>query len=63
LVLTYTRIFQCLLHDASGKCMRMDRLDNNLAALDHYFSMIEGGVRVTFESTRNWYRLADYFKK
>lgn len=51
------------LHDVSGKCIRMDRLDNNPTLLDHYFSMIQGSVRVTFESTRNWYWLADYFQE
>ena len=46
--------------DAQGQCLRYDRLENDPVVFDHYFSQIEGTFRVTFESTRNWYWLADY---
>lgn len=46
--------------DKQGQCLRFDRLDNNTLLLDKYFSQLTGSVRVTFESTRNWYWLADY---
>lgn len=48
--------------NAAGECLRFDRLENNPEYLDHYFSQIDGSFRVTFESTRNWYWLADYFQ-
>ena len=47
--------------DKQGQCLRFDRMDNNPILLDKYFSQLSGSVRVTFESTRNWYWLADYF--
>lgn len=46
-----------------GTCLRLDRLENNPDYLDHYFGEIDGPFRVTFESTRNWYWLADYFQE
>ncbi len=45
--------------DTEGKCSRYDRVENIAEHLDHYFSQIKGSFRVTFESTRNWYWLAD----
>lgn len=49
--------------DKDGKCLRFDKLDNNTTLFDHYFSQISGTYRVTFESTRNWYWLADYLQE
>lgn len=49
--------------DRSGSCLRFDRLENNTALFDEYFRTIPGSYRVTFESTRNWYWLADYFQQ
>jgi len=49
--------------NAHGECLHYDRVENNPEYLDHYFSGIEGTYRVTFESTRNWYWLADYFQE
>jgi transposase len=46
-----------------GSCLRFDRLDNNPTLFDAYFRNIPGSFRVTFESTRNWYWLADYFQE
>jgi transposase len=46
--------------DRNGSCLRFDRLVNNTAVLDGYFRNVPGSFRVTFESTRNWYWLADY---
>jgi transposase len=46
--------------DASGTCVRFDRVEHDPAVLDHYFNSIDGTYRVTFESNRNWYWLADY---
>lgn len=48
--------------DHDGECRRYDRLENDPTHLDHFFSQVEGSFRVTFESTRNWYWLADYFQ-
>jgi transposase len=49
--------------DAQGYCLRYDRLENDPVRFDHYFSQIRGSFRVTFESTRNWYWLADYLQE
>jgi transposase len=49
--------------DEQGHCPRYDRLENVPEHLDCYFGQIEGRFRVTFESTRNWYWLADYFQQ
>jgi transposase len=49
--------------DTQGQCLRYDRIENNPAYLDDYFGHIDGSFRVTFESTRNWYWLADYFQE
>lgn len=49
--------------DKTGKCLRFDKLENNTTLFDNYFSQIPGTYRVTFESTRNWYWLVDYFNE
>ena len=53
--------------NAEGKCLRYDRIENNPAYLDQYFSQFApGSFRVTFESTRpalREYWLADYFQQ
>lgn len=49
--------------DKQGQCLRFDRLENNPVLFDKYFSQLDGSVRVTFESTRNWYWVADYFQE
>jgi len=49
--------------DNKGTCLRYDRLENIPDYLDNYFKQINGSFRVTFESTRNWYWLADYFQQ
>ena len=49
--------------NAQGTCLRYDRIENIPEYLDRYFSQIIGSFRVTFESTRNWYWLADYFQQ
>ncbi|MFQ5799621.1 MAG: transposase [Bacteroidota bacterium] len=49
--------------NAQGECFRYDRLENDPTQFDNYFNQIEGSFRVTFESTRNWYWLADYFQE
>lgn len=49
--------------DHDGQCLQFDRLENDPVQLDFYFSHISGSFRVTFESTRNWYWLADYFQE
>ncbi len=49
--------------NSEGDCLRFDRLEHNVTHLDHYFRSIAGTYRVTFESTRNWYWLADYLQE
>ena len=49
--------------NTEGKCSHYDRIENVPEQLDQYFSQINGTFRVTFESTRNWYWLADYFQE
>jgi transposase len=49
--------------DSAGKCLSYDRIENDPVQFDHYFGLIDGSFRVTFESTRNWYWLADYFQE
>jgi transposase len=49
--------------DKTGKCLQFDKLDNNITMFDHYFNQLYGTYRVTFESTRNWYWLADYLQE
>jgi transposase len=49
--------------NAQGKCSGYDRIENIPEQLDQYFTQINGSFRVTFESTRNWYWLADYFQE
>lgn len=47
----------------NGECLRFDRLEKNTAILDHCFGAIKALYPVTFESTRNWYWLGDYFQE
>jgi len=57
---THKRFSQIAVVDSEGKIISQRRYTNSPDLLEKFFDSISGSYRVTFESARNYFLLADF---